>query len=1353
MRSYIDLMESVAYSLLMENEQRAQFIIKNSGHKLDAKYRADVASGQVPEQVRQQIEGPEHEAEVTLAPDKIAHNVVEFIMQADPTPNKVYSQWIAMRYLKPAHNAANPDAPHPAERIEDINPNLSQMLTVYARATASRRINGDINQYKTFDDLYDAVQPFLVGDREVSSNEDRKKGRNTKVDVKVAKQWENDPMLKEANVIYDSDNYMVLQPLTPEAAKHFGENTRWCTTTTMFHHYFNQGRLWIILRRKDARKWQFHFENGELMDEADRAIDINDWMDENPEAVKGIGINEFGKLIGVRLRGPTNMSMRHFSKEVMDGMSPEVLAKTVSSMKDIEALPRDKVDTKEFLATLLRHRLGRYDAPAENEIKRIIAHYVKVFPNDMAMWEDLYRANQSLLKDMPPKYQTDDAKIALASGMWDYKLIGNLVPKPWPEIVEQKYWEYRIREDRYLVASEIPEKFRSPEVLVQALARNPSDLSSFADQLDENLAQKIVTQAILGCVTGRSSREERDFQPVIDVIKHMPKQFLTKKVQLPIYQRAMELKAKKDEDARDQLLKALALFGHDLWPWKAATLSQRMGMIHDDFGTLPKEMHTSYHAQAWARQHPTSLDTIPADLLTEKVIAAALDGVTTPAPVSATDRYGNEKAGKVAGKPYSTYQLEKAVAAVLNPEGTVSPAPANLEVHDVVAALKSVPKALQGWGGLPEKFLTHEIIEACLEKGFIPFGDEHYPVDAYTPQNIAKYFKTSVPVEVEGPKESNRYYGSTVPMTPNVGGMKTAWELIPETSRTKEALIEIIKEGFMQMPRAVPKEMLDSSVLDAWVAAAPNYGHGLTEVFKLFPDTSHTASNMAVAVKKHIVDKVPKHLKQDDEVLMAMMKEHGSKKDVDWKKVTPELFVKFAKRHHYEAGSIATYSLPKNSPILRDPQVALALLNNEKDDSEERNIMGSTDVNTLRNIYGKDASRRAQWTEEQYALAAGNIVKLADIPEKYRSERVQLRAVKTRPQDISEIKNPTEWLDKHGKSIDYSSAIQMLSKGIVPTEKGWEDAKNLPHETVQGAKGSYVVAKLHKGKALMFFDEKGNPLEAMVTHDSNQDRTYSHHYAPRDNALFAADHGPQEHSGYSSSRPDRVTPLAPYRRLIGKALESHPEITKMLPNGWSRGLSQLKRLNIYPKQKDDGEWALLEDFPRKPVTNSDLTYVDIGDYSYGDKNKTFLFDGDKGMVGTISFDSNRGGRVNFEGASLDKVSKRLLELSSGFATFLKDQGCVSGQNPAFKESDLHNKLGIRGPGKGEWWSYLENKVLENGDLTVWRNTNRVAVTDDTHGVIATAKWSKAGGIKLDSITDEALREKVERVLNAVASKF
>lgn len=1371
----MELMEALEYSMLMENEQRAQWLIKNSGHKLEGRYRADVKAGHVPANVRSEIEGPDYQSQEIDDPEewgrKVQRSLVEYIMAADPTPNKVYTLWIAMRYLKPNHNAEDPDRPFPPEPIEDINPNLYQTLEVFARAANSRRINGDINQYKSFSDLFAAVEPFITGEREVSGKQDRKNKRDTKVDVKVEKQWENDPMLKEATVIYDSDNYMILQPKTSDAAKYFGKNTNWCTTTTQFDFYNNLGKLWIILRRKDGVRWQFHFERAEFMTEQDRAIDINEWMDENPEAVKAIGLKRFAALLGNRssrgMRVP--MSARHFSQKVINSLDPETLVRTISSAKDIEKLPRDKVDTKEFCSALLL-QFGNtfqfeYD---ENDLKRIIAHYTKLFP-DAKWWYSRCKDNNWLLNKLPEKYQTDEIKIELTSN-WHtkYHYIEQFIPKPWPQQVEQKYWVERVQEDKHLRASDIPEAYRDDAVLVNTLARNPTDLPNWEEKMTETLASAIVEQGVRDAGKDRW-KDDWTYHNVERIIEYMPEQFLTKKVQLPLYRKAMDLKAQKDEQKRDSLLRCLAKFPHSMWPWKAATLSHRMGLIHDDFSKLPKEMHYSHHAVQWARHNPFELHTIPAELITEKVVQSALEGGTTPPDEMRTNRYGEATHRKDKGKPYELSTLIQKVKRVLDevggPEGQEVQL-MDLPVDVVEQAIINVPLALKGWRGIPEKFRTDKVIAAAIEKGFISLGDEHFPLDQYTPENVTAYFKQGVPKKVKD-FEMRGGYRYDKGEIDNVGGMKTAWEAMPEQAQSQDNLAALMKAGYGALLRVVPKERLDAQILTGFVEGAEQYRPEPRELFKLFPEDAYTTANIAAAVKKGIIEKAPEHL-QDDEVLMSLMKQHNGKKSVDWTKITPQLFIKFLDRHPYEAGSLLNYNTvtPKTHPLYSDPDVAMAMLTHKPKKGEYGYVSSFDTVSsdTLRGIYGSIPARRAKWTEAHYASAAGNIVQLKDIPEKFRSTRVIQRALETNPDDISQVKNPIAFLTDHAtKEMNGSTSIRMLSKGIVNAKNGWVDASKLSHKKVEGAKGSYVIVNLHPGKAMCLFDEKGQPLDAIVTYDSVSDKehgTYS--YAPRDAKMWSSAYGPMAKDQFNNthrSDNNNTTDWKSYRRLLGRALHTNPEFCKKLPTD-HKGLGGLTGLHIYTHEhgKDGKTVACVEDFERQTVEGTDLTYCTPDSSRWGG-TKYFFFDGtSKSIMALVVLESAGGWR---EGASartsLESVSlgnapmNRLLELAAGFTKFFRDQGLNSGTGPKFKESVFFEKLGIRGPGKGEWWCYLAEKVSTVGDLTVWRNHDRVAITDNEHGVIATGKVTKAG-IKIDS-AKEGIEQRAEQVFNAVKGKL
>ena len=237
-------MESFEFALFENEASRAEWIAKNYGNALITKFNAN----------------KEHY-------DFDLDQLINHLMSGDPTPTKKYSTWIVQSYLK--RN----------QKLEDIS-KLKTSLGMFDQVAKSRRIDPDINHYKSFNDLFIAIEPFLVGDREISGKKDRKAN---KVEVK-GRLWDvNDPMRKQVDVLYDGDDYMILIPKTADAAAYFGKNTNWCTTSGEFNHYNDEGNLIIILRRKDGKRWQFHFESSQFMDTSDNAIDVMKYWDENPK--------------------------------------------------------------------------------------------------------------------------------------------------------------------------------------------------------------------------------------------------------------------------------------------------------------------------------------------------------------------------------------------------------------------------------------------------------------------------------------------------------------------------------------------------------------------------------------------------------------------------------------------------------------------------------------------------------------------------------------------------------------------------------------------------------------------------------------------------------------------------------------------------------------------------------------------------------------------------------------------------------------------------------------------------------------------------------------------------------------
>ena len=82
---------------------------------------------------------------------------------------------------------------------------------------------------------------------------------------------------QSAEKVYEDNQWIIIIPHTQEAAIHYGSGTKWCTAAkhgnNMFDTYNDEGFLYINIDSLNNRKYQFHFESNQFMDENDRPID------------------------------------------------------------------------------------------------------------------------------------------------------------------------------------------------------------------------------------------------------------------------------------------------------------------------------------------------------------------------------------------------------------------------------------------------------------------------------------------------------------------------------------------------------------------------------------------------------------------------------------------------------------------------------------------------------------------------------------------------------------------------------------------------------------------------------------------------------------------------------------------------------------------------------------------------------------------------------------------------------------------------------------------------------------------------------------------------------------------------
>ena len=102
------------------------------------------------------------------------------------------------------------------KRFQNISTNLPQT---------------DINQYKSFDELYNAI---------------------TSYDSRIRREVKQ---VKGGNVVYDDGVYFVVNPLNYESSCYYGKGTKWCTaaeTDSHFKRYNEDGKLFYIIDRTKA---------------------------------------------------------------------------------------------------------------------------------------------------------------------------------------------------------------------------------------------------------------------------------------------------------------------------------------------------------------------------------------------------------------------------------------------------------------------------------------------------------------------------------------------------------------------------------------------------------------------------------------------------------------------------------------------------------------------------------------------------------------------------------------------------------------------------------------------------------------------------------------------------------------------------------------------------------------------------------------------------------------------------------------------------------------------------------------------------------------------------------------------
>ena len=206
--------------------------------------------------------------------DGVPLEVFDAIVKRDPTAKVsasgevekcgIYTQWLLGQYVKSSTGARS-------RFIEDLY-KATDALAIYDRRKGRLPVElRNIAAIKTIIDL----------ERVVATLADQRTRGEKREEVEAG--------AAEVDVLMDTEQWRVVVPRTVAASRFYGKGTRWCTASSgddapgHFNAYSRKGPLIIAINHGDQRRWQFHFESGQYMDEQDEPIDAAVFFRNAPE--------------------------------------------------------------------------------------------------------------------------------------------------------------------------------------------------------------------------------------------------------------------------------------------------------------------------------------------------------------------------------------------------------------------------------------------------------------------------------------------------------------------------------------------------------------------------------------------------------------------------------------------------------------------------------------------------------------------------------------------------------------------------------------------------------------------------------------------------------------------------------------------------------------------------------------------------------------------------------------------------------------------------------------------------------------------------------------------------------------
>ncbi len=319
---------------------------------------------------------------------KLTDEIFQDIVDADPSRNKQYVQWMIKVFMS---HIKDGDIDQAVRFLGEDLPEANEFLEVFDRVknkrvfkrSAPNRPNApqnvtDINQYSTLAQLYSVVSPFVgMGDDDDDDDGESKLWKKLKKYIDLG----------EARLAYRDNDVLVYTPLTIESScEPLGPLASWCTRRAG-NSYFNSYRqrtkpdgslsdYYVVMPKKlfdgddegGVFPLQIHFESNQLHDKNNSSIERDGKLESIFNRFPGLRDffkTELGTLVEMDVRQGTGLMdspyikyLNKFGGRAEDHISGEAYEEGVANIKRLASEQNVPLQQNKYLKWLMENTEG-----------------------------------------------------------------------------------------------------------------------------------------------------------------------------------------------------------------------------------------------------------------------------------------------------------------------------------------------------------------------------------------------------------------------------------------------------------------------------------------------------------------------------------------------------------------------------------------------------------------------------------------------------------------------------------------------------------------------------------------------------------------------------------------------------------------------------------------------------------------------------------------------------------------------------------------------------------------------------------------------------------------------------------